>query len=275
MSQFGRVKSGFVLAWGGAIALLVLATQPALASSRQERERVARKACLAGDYAKGIDILSDLFLETQDPVFIFNQARCLEQGQQYKDAIARFQEYLRTGETHKLKPDDEAAAKEHIVACKENLANQTIEAQAATAPAPFTSPHPEQTSAAPIPASSVTQPEPQQASTSTRSGLRVAGIVTAAVGVAAFGAGVAFNVLANNTAGDMESTLDGYAAKKSTRDGYVALAWVGYGVGAACVVTGAVLYGIGLKARSTSATNVAFVPTFGSGQAGAALVGAF
>jgi tetratricopeptide (TPR) repeat protein len=281
MSQFGRVKSGFVLAWGGAIALLVLATQPALASSRQERERAARKACLAGDYAKGIDILSDLFLETQDPVFIFNQARCLEQGQQYKDAIARFQEYLRTGETHRLKPDDEAAAKEHIVACKENLANQTIEAQAGTAPAPFTSPRPtppppaEQTSAAPIPASSVTQPEPQQAPASTRSGLRMAGIVTAAIGVAALGAGVAFNVLANNTAGDMESTLDGYATKKSTRDGYVALAWVGYGAGAACVVAGAVLYGIGRRTGSTSSTNVAFVPTFGSGQAGAALVGAF
>jgi hypothetical protein len=105
--------------------------------------------------------------------------------------------------------------------------------------------------------------------------LRVAGIVSAAIGVAALGAGVAFNVLANNTVGDMESTLDGYAAKKSTRDGYVALAWVGYGVGAACVVTGAVLYGIGLKAGATSSTNVAFLPTFGAGQAGAALVGAF
>ena len=281
MSQFETARTGCVLVWGGAIALLVLATQPALASSRQVRERAARKACLAGDYAKGMDILSDLFLETQDPVYIFNQGRCLEQGQQYKDAIARFQEYLRTGETHKLKPDDEAAANKHIVACKENLANQTTEAQPATAPAPFTSPTamapppPGQTSTASIPAPSVTQPEPQQAPASTRSGLRVAGIATAAIGVAALGAGVAFNVLANNTAGDIESTLDGYAAKKSTRDSYVTLAWVGYGVGAACVVAGAVLYGIGLRVGSTSSTNVAFVPAFGAGQAGAALVGAF
>jgi hypothetical protein len=103
----------------------------------------------------------------------------------------------------------------------------------------------------------------------------MAGIVTAAIGVAALGAGVAFNVLANNTAGDMESTLDGYADKKSTRDKYVTLAWAGYGAGAACVVVGAVLYGIGLKAGSTSSAKVAFVPRFGAGQAGAALVGAF
>ena len=277
MSQFDSGRSRFILVMGGAIALLVLATQPAFASSRQARERAARKACLASDFAKGMDMLSDLFVETQDPVYVFNQGRCLEQGQQYKDAIARFQEYLRTGETHKLNPDDEAAAKKHIMACKENLANQAIEAQAATAPVPFTSPPPppEQTSAAPLSASSVTQSEPQQALATTGSGLRVAGIVTAAIGVAALGAGVVFNVLANNTAGDMESVLDGYAAKKSTRDRYVALTWVGYGVGAACVATGAVLYGIGLKAGSTSSTNVAFVPTLGAGQAGAALVGSF
>jgi len=99
--------------------------------------------------------------------------------------------------------------------------------------------------------------------------------ITAAIGIAALGAGISFNVLANRTAGTMESTLDGYAAKKSTRDTYVGLARVGYGVGAACVVTGTVLYGIGLKARATSSTNVAFLPTIGAGQAGAALVGAF
>jgi hypothetical protein len=83
-------------------------------------------------------------------------------------------------------------------------------------------------------------------------------------------------VLANNTIANMESTKDGYSSdKSSTHNTYVTLAWMGYGVGAACIVTGAVLYGLGRRARSSSASNVSFVPTVGAGHAGAALVGAF
>ena len=91
------------------------------------------------------------------------------------------------------------------------------------------------------------------------------------------GAGVGFNVLANNKIADMESKKDGYSSdKNSTHNTYVTLAWVGYGVGAACVVTGAVLYGLGLKARSSSlSSKVAVVPTVGAGHAGAAVIGAF
>jgi hypothetical protein len=259
---------------------MLLTATPASAETKQAQERAARKACLSGDYAKGIDILSDLFVETREPVYIFNQGRCLEQNQQYKDAIARFQEYLRTGEILKLKPEDKAAAEKHIAACQETLASQTAKTPTATAPEPLPPPPP-----APVPtpgptsempASVVAQPDSQHAGGTRGSGLRIAGIVTAAFGVAATGAGIGFNVLANNTIGDMESKLDGYSsAKISDHDTYVALGWVGYGVGAACMVTGAVLYGLGLKARPTSSTNVAVVPTVGAGQSGAALVGAF
>jgi hypothetical protein len=266
--------------WGVAVALLLLTTPPATAASRETKERTARKACLSGDYAKGMDILSDLFVETQDPIHIFNQGRCLEQNQQYKNAIARFQEFLRAGETHKLNPGDEAAAEKHIAACKGNLGTEP-EVQATTALAPFTTPPqtraptPENTPVVETPAPSVAQPESPPRPAGTGAGLRVAGIVTAAVGIAAVGAGVGFNVLANNAIGDMESTLNGYAAKNSTHDTYVTLAWLGYGVGAACVVTGAVLYGIGLKAGRAKSADVALVPAVGQGQTGASLVGAF
>jgi hypothetical protein len=53
------------------------------------------------------------------------------------------------------------------------------------------------------------------------------------------------------------------------------MAWVGYGVGAACVVTGAILYGVGLKSKSTAEDSVALLPTFGPDHAGAVLTGAF
>ena len=76
---------------------LVLATSPALAASRQAQELTARTSCLSGDYAKGVAILSELFVDTKDATYIFNQGRCFEQNSRYQDAIARFQEYLRAG----------------------------------------------------------------------------------------------------------------------------------------------------------------------------------
>jgi hypothetical protein len=44
----------------------------------QSRERQAKKACLSGDYAKGVSILSDLFLETGDATYLCNQGSCYE-----------------------------------------------------------------------------------------------------------------------------------------------------------------------------------------------------
>jgi len=80
----------------------------AQAASRQAQEREARKACLSGDYPKGVTILSDLFVDTKDPTFIFNQGRCFEQNRRYDDAIGRFQEYLRAGT--RLNNSDKASA---------------------------------------------------------------------------------------------------------------------------------------------------------------------
>jgi hypothetical protein len=76
------------------VSLPSVATSPAAAAgkhggdSKQSQERAARKACLTGDYAKGVDILSDLFIELRDPTFLFNQGRCFEQNRRYEDAIA-------------------------------------------------------------------------------------------------------------------------------------------------------------------------------------------
>jgi hypothetical protein len=120
----------------------------------------------------------------------------------------------------------------------------------------------------------VAQPAPQPDSTSDGAGLRIGGIVVASFGVIAAGAGILFNAKSNSMVNDMYSTYDGYT-KESNRKTYETMAWVGYGVGAACVVTGAILYAVGLKARSNSTSSVALVPTVGADRAGAALTGAF
>ena len=100
----------------------LLAARTASAKDVEGQERVARTACLAGDFAKGVTILSELFVATEDPVYIFNQGRCFEQNHRYEDALARFQEYLRVGK--KLSKSDKTGAQKHIADCQSLLAKQ-------------------------------------------------------------------------------------------------------------------------------------------------------
>jgi hypothetical protein len=73
-----------------------------------------------------------------------------------------------------------------------------------------------------------------------------------AVGGAAIIAGVMFNLKVNSMASDY-GKLNGYTdSKESDRKTYQTLGWVGYGVGAACVATGAVLYYLGVHTSATS-----------------------
>lgn len=259
------------------LASLILTSAPAFASGKATQERAARKACLDGDYAKGVGILSNLFLDTKDPTHVFNQGRCFEQNRHFDEAIARFQEYLRLGQG-KLKPADSASAEQHIADCRAMLAQERGAAPVPAEPQMFVPPP----APLPPPAANPQMVSPlmarttaERAPSSDGSGLRVAGVVTASVGLAAIVGGIVFNTMANNAIADMESAEKYTSGKDSDNKTYKALAVVGYGLGAACVVTGAVLYGIGLKAKANSPSNVALVPAVGVGQVGAVLTGAF
>jgi tetratricopeptide (TPR) repeat protein len=94
---------------------LVLA-HPAFAAKSQSKERLAKKACLSGDYAKGVGILADLFVETNDPTFLYNQGRCYEQNVRYVEAAERFREYLRKAPN--LGSEDKAEVDKHIADCE-------------------------------------------------------------------------------------------------------------------------------------------------------------
>jgi len=85
---------------------------------------------------------------------------------------------------------------------------------------------------------------------------------------------------ANSLADEMENNIGDYSTGKANdQKTYKTLSWVGYGVGAACVATGAVLIGLGISARGNTgagtSTQVALVPAFGPGQMGAVLQGGF
>ncbi len=265
-----------------AVSVLLQVT-PASAASRQAQERAARKACLTGNPAKGVAILADLFLDTKDATYIFNQGRCLEQNRKFEDAIARFEEYLRATDPV-MNREDRDAAEKHISTCKATIAQERGGSSTIPAPQPVT---PAAPPPAPTPAPAATpEPsgpivirpaaEPQPPATHGRAGLRTAGIVTASVGVAALVAAVVLNVKANSMVDEMETTANGYSpGKASDRSSYETFSWVGYGIGAACVATGAVLFGIGRRSGGGSSTSVALLPAVGPGQAGALLTGGF
>ena len=46
-------------------------------ASKAARERAAKRACLTGDVERGVEFLADLYIDTNDTNYIFNQGRCL------------------------------------------------------------------------------------------------------------------------------------------------------------------------------------------------------
>ena len=221
---------------------------------------------MAGDYTLGVRLLSELFVSSKDPGFIYNQARCFEQNRRYEDAIGRFHEYLRAGK--KLSAEEKTDAEKHIADCKELLASEKPQV-VPPPPVPASPPETEKLSAAEKPSTTVHQTNPAAGSP----GLRTGGIATASAGGAVLVAGIVFNLKSNSLAQDLKKT-DGYTSgKESDRKTYATLAWLGYGVGAACVATGAILYLLG--SRSDGDGTVALLPLFAPGQAGAVVKGAF
>ena len=254
------------------IVPIFLATPSVHAEDTESKQREARTACLAGDPARGVQLLSELFVSTKDPVFIYNAARCFQQNRLYPDAIGHFQEYLRAAK--KLSKSEKAEAEKHIADCEQLLAKQkSMEAAATPAPQPAPAPAPHEP-VVPVAPPVVQQTNAQPVGES-GSGLRTAGIVTASVGVAAVVAGIIFNVKANGLVGDMRK-IDGYtSSKESDHSTYQTLTWVGYGAGAACIASGAVLYVLGMRSGAPASTSVAWLPVVGPSQAGMILKGAF
>jgi hypothetical protein len=107
-------------------------------------------------------------------------------------------------------------------------------------------------------------------------GLRTAGIVTAAVGLAALGGGLVFNLQANSLTNQLGgSSWD--RSKASRRDTYQTLGWIGYGVGAAALVTGTTLVIVGWPSGKTAGAPPALslIPVVVPGIAALSLQGIF
>lgn len=125
------------------VAVLSFGAPPAMAAkargsvrdTQSQKEKQAKKACLSGDYQTGVSILADLFVESRDATYLYNQGRCYEQNVRYVEAAERFREFLRKATN--LSKDDKDETERHIADCEQAVAKAK-----ASEPTPVQAPPP-------------------------------------------------------------------------------------------------------------------------------------
>jgi hypothetical protein len=212
---------------------------PAAAPGDDKRPNAALAACASGDVAKGIAILGELYAETRNPSYVFNQARCHQKNNQLEQARSSFAEYLRIGTSEP--PEDIQRAQGFIKELDDAIARQR-----AAAPPPVI----------------VTPAQPSGAERAHT--LRVTSIVLAGVGVAAIVTGAVMSLKVKSINDDInrefagqDYVTDGARLQQQLSDGarYETWQWVGYGVGVAAMAGAATTFI--LSARHGSAAEPA------------------
>jgi hypothetical protein len=227
---------------------------------RETQEKMAKKACITGDFRKGVDILGDLYVETNDLTYVYNQGRCFEQNHMWQEALDRFREFERKSPAGASDGAEELGR--HIAECQSHLDAEKAAKVVPIAPVetpptavPAATPQLHDSTPAPLPASTSLPADSLVAPAVSNDGhgtLRTAGFVVGAVGVAALATGVVFNLKSNSLTNDMYPPGRYDADKDSTRKSYETLSWVGYGLGAAGIVAGTTMVVLGWNTKATS-----------------------
>lgn len=230
-----RLATAFVLA--GMVAATGARAQEA---ADDERPTEARKACLAGEVERGVKLLVEYFAATEDPTVIYNIGRCYEQNGMEAKAVPKFREYLR-------KAKDLSA--EERLEIERRIADLETVIRARATPAPVSDKRGQLPAVTAPPALAQKDGDAGSAgevSAGRSRSLRTAGIATAAAGVATVGTGIFFGLRARSLEDRIENgsrydpaDLDAGRTARTTQ-------FVLYGVGAAAVIGGAVLYYLGM-----------------------------
>lgn len=130
-SQWKRPACLLVTVLG--IALVIGLTSPALARDKDARSVQAQTECMSGNTDAGVAKLAQLYAETHNANFVYNQARCYEQASRPDEAIGRFREYLRLAKN--ISGAERADVERHIEECRELKAEQERENEKLTAEA--------------------------------------------------------------------------------------------------------------------------------------------
>ncbi len=248
---------------GAALTLLASSLpRPVQAQAADPRVAQARTACVAGDVAKGTRLLAELYTETNQPMWLFNQGRCFQQNAMAEQALARFKEFQRkmsdaTPEVIQASESASRQAKQYINELQAELARKS-------APAPT--------------------PTPAPAASPGLSRLDLVSLGLGGVGVLALGAGVYFSFQTRSAQTHADGLVDpkGHPDAKdvtaSQTDGQrqQKWQWISYAVAAASGATGAALYIWGHKGHSAEPkSGVALAPVYVPGGVGTALTGRF
>jgi hypothetical protein len=240
----------YCLRFAVACAVFLSLLPSARGANAGDRERAARKACLLGDVKTGTEILADLYLDTKDPTYIYNQGRCFEQNGQDDQALLRFREYLRKAKA--LTSADAEAVRKRIddlqAATATRAAPQHSDGSAVPTPVQSGSsvPHPDV-----APEQEPPRPIPHADEGHSGRGLRIAGVATVIAGAVACGAGIAFELRARSKDDQSASSL--VYDPQLKRDART-LAYASFAVGGAAIVTGAILAILGWTSNGSVAS---------------------
>jgi serine/threonine-protein kinase len=252
------VVVSFLVLLGGAAQTAFAAEDP--------REVEGRTLFARGDFDRSLDVFSKLFAETGEPVYLRNIGRCYQMLSKPDRAITAFREYLRRG---KSLSSEERTEVEGFIREMEALKAKQAPPQApapastsATGPGPAVSMTP--SPAPPVASVEVTTPAVDPAA-QRRRWLRIGGIGAGAAGVVGLGTALYFGLRARSL--DEKVTNAGKFQLPDDRAGRSAVTaqYLFYGVGAAALLGGAVLYYFGMDRTE----RVAIVPSLTPNGAGA------
>jgi len=211
-----------------AAVAVVLATSGPASAAQDQREVRAKKACAAGRVDEGVELLADLFTETGDLNYVYNQGRCYQQNGVADKAINRFREYLRR--STELAPQDRQEVEQFIAELEKQEERRATEAA--------------------LRASQASRPSGADSAR-----LKTIGLGLGAVGALAVGTAVVLSLKVRSEEREVEKKFE-MQDKVTTqevsvwmRDGgrLETFQWVAYGIGAAAFAGGATCYLLGYR----------------------------
>jgi hypothetical protein len=270
------------------LVLLTFATASLLGmradAQNDPRPMEAKAACAAGDVQKGVALLAQLYAETNDPTWVFNQGRCYQENGQRDNALQRFREYLRKGDA--LPTEYRKKAEEHV---RQLSQEPEPPPTSASSDVPVTPPAvaPEPPPSAPPAAADVSTEAGRLAAPWYTRKLYIGSAALAAGGVLGLVGGMVYSFKSRSLQKDFDArpkdapgTLP-YETWKKEQDqasSYRTRQWLGYTTAALCFAgAGAVLFLAERERREEQPTgaSLGFAPVMGPGLGGGLFTVAF
>jgi VCBS repeat-containing protein len=285
-STWFRRARAFARGLGPPLCLLLAA--PAWAQTRPKpdvrsdpRPTEAKAACVSGDVQKGVRLLGDLYVATNDAIWIFNQGRCYQQNGQTELALARFKEYLRKAKN--ADPEDIKEAQNYVKELEAELAARQAPAPVAPAPEPRASRSTTELDGNGGPGGlGVSGGLTRRRRFNDR---QIAGMVVSGVGVLSLVAGGFFSYKVQSTEDEVNKLAKGEGPlveaatlKDKDRSGarYELVQWICYGIGVAALAVGTTTFLLGRPSvERGDGVALSLSPLLGPGMVGSGLRGSF